>query len=230
MRRYVLLLALFGVFGAAAAYIHEPVATVSAPVMVEENHVLILDAGHGGIDGGTSSSDGVRESEVNLQITCKMYELCHFLGEDVTMTRTGPEALCDANASTIQEKKVSDTQNRVKLINSYPNATLLSIHQNALPGHPGVHGAQVFYSTSKRADELAQYIQERLNKAINPGNEKKIKQIPSSVYIMKHARCPAALIECGFLSNSKETELLQQSNYQMKLATTIMCGYLAYKG
>lgn len=230
MRRYILLVILFGIFGTATAYVRQPAVSAASPVMVEEDHVLILDAGHGGMDGGTSSADGVLESDLNLQITRKCYELCLFLGQSVVLTRTGEEALCDADATTIHEKKVSDTQNRVKLINSYPHATLLSIHQNALPGHPGVHGAQVFYNTSKRADILAQYIQSALNEAINPGNEKKIKQIPASVYLMKHAGCPAALVECGFLSNREETARLQEATYQMKLAATIISGYLTYKG
>ncbi len=230
MRRYVLLLVLFGVFGTATAYIHGPTATVSAPILLEENHMLIIDAGHGGMDGGASSADGVLESDLNLQIASKVYDLCLFLGENVCRTRTTQEALCDDDASTIREKKVSDTQNRVKLINSYPHATLLSIHQNALPGHPGVHGAQVFYNTAAQSGELAGAIQIALNEAVNNGNEKNCKQIPSSVYIMKHTNCPAALVECGFLSHAEEASALQQPVYQMKLATAIVCGYFSYKG
>lgn len=230
MRRYVLLVMLFGIFGTAAAYVHQPVANVSAPVMMEEAHMLILDAGHGGVDGGTGSADGVLESGLNLQITRKLYELCLFLGENVCLTRTGEDALYDAEAATIRQKKVSDTKNRVALINSYPDATLLSIHQNAMPGHPAVHGAQVFYNTANGANELARSIQDALNQAVNRDNEKQTKQIPSSVYIMKHAQCPAALVECGFLSNSQETALLQKPDYQTKLASAIISGYLTHKG
>ena len=103
--------------------------------------VIVLDAGHGGEDGGAVSPDGVPESGINLQIVRKAEGLLVFLGRSVRLTRTGEEAIYSPEAQTLREKKVSDLKNRVALINALPHAVLLSIHQNSMPQHPAVHGA-----------------------------------------------------------------------------------------
>ena len=103
---------------------------------------------------------------------------------------------------------------------------LLSIHQNSLPTSPVTHGAQVFWNQQEGGEELARVVQDSLNIAINPGNEKHPKQIPGTIYLMKHVTAPAILVECGFLSNTEETSMLQNASYQMKLAAAITTGYL----
>ena len=191
---------------------------------------VVVDAGHGGADGGAVASDGTAESGINLAITVKVREMLLFLGRDVTLTRTDDQGLYNDDTVTIRQKKVADTHNRVDLINSLDGAVLISIHQNALPSSPRTHGAQVFYNTVSPARELAQSIQQSLNEAINAGNAKTAAAIPGSVYIMANVNCPGVLVECGFLSNAQETELLQTPQHQMKLAQAIVCGYLSYEG
>ena len=188
--------------------------------------VFVLDAGHGGADGGTSSTSGVLESDINLAITLRIRDLFALLGQPTVLTRSDENSLADDSSATIRQQKVSDTKNRVALINSIENACLISIHQNALAGHPSVHGAQVFYNTVGNSESLAETMQQALNSAVNTGNEKGKKPISKDIYLMSHVTCPAVLVECGFLSNIAETELLQTPSYQTLLAMTICCAAL----
>lgn len=198
---------------------------VSAPqtIPIKTAPVFVLDAGHGGADGGAVSASGVYESEINLAVALRMRDVFALLGCDVVMTREDEASLADDPAASLRQQKVSDTQNRVTLINSVEGGRLISIHQNSLPGHPSVHGAQVFYSATDGSDRLAEEIQQALNKVINVDNSKNKKPISRDVYLMNHVTCPAVLVECGFLSSSAETERLQEQSYQTLLAVTIGC-------
>ena len=189
--------------------------------------IVLLDAGHGGADGGAVSDSGVAESGINLAITRRLAGALAFCGQPVLLTREGESALCDDTAATLRQQKVSDTKNRVALINRCPNARLISIHQNMLPGHPDVSGAQAFHNGKGSAEALAACIQQSLNDAVNR-REKTAKRIDDSIYLMKHAACPAALVECGFLSNPEETALLQRSDYQIYIAAAIAAGFCQY--
>lgn len=189
---------------------------------------IVLDAGHGGEDGGAVSPDGVVESDLNLAITRRLRDVLLFLGRDTVLTRTGEDAIYSPEAVTLREKKVSDLKNRVALINALPHAVLLSIHQNSMPQHPAVHGAQVFSNPQEPAAGLAQSIQQALNLTVNTGNEKTAKAIGDSVYLMKHITCPGVLVECGFLSNADEAQLLRQPEQQKRLAAAIVAGYLNF--
>ena len=190
---------------------------------------LVIDAGHGGADGGAVSADKqVAESTVNLQITRRLASLLCFCGQSVILTRNGETDLSSPDAGTIREQKVSDLKNRAAAVNESSAAAMISIHQNSLPDHPNVHGAQVFYNTVSGSEQLAQAAQDTLNQVINPGNEKVCKTIDPGIYLMKEVRCPAILVECGFLSNNRETLLLCTENHQMKLALAITAGYLEY--
>ena len=188
--------------------------------------VFVLDAGHGGADGGTSSASGVLESDINLAITLRMRDLFTLLGQPTVLTRADENSLADDPSATIRQQKVSDTKNRVALVNSIENARLISIHQNALAGHPSVHGAQVFYNAVGDSSVLAETMQQDLNQTVNVGNEKGKKPISKDIYLMSHVTCPAVLVECGFLSNTAESEILQTPSYQMLLAMTICCAAL----
>ena len=181
---------------------------------------IVLDAGHGGEDGGAVSPDGVVESDLNLAITRRLRDVLLFLGRDTVLTRTGGDAIYSPEAVTLREKKVSDLKNRVDLINSQPEAVLISIHQNSMPDHPSVHGAQVFYN--------GETVQAALNGAVNAGNGKNAKAIDSTIYLMKNVQCPAILVECGFLSNRTETGQLLTGGYQLKLAVCIAAGFLQH--
>lgn len=184
--------------------------------------VFVLDAGHGGSDGGAVSLSGVTESEINLAVTLRARDIFALLGQETVLTRSDERSLADDPSASLRQQKVSDTQNRVALINGIENGRLISIHQNALAGHSTVRGAQVFYSKTDGSAEIAETIQQALNAVVNKGNEKNKKPISSDVYLMNHISCPAVLVECGFLSNETETKRLQDPTYQTLLAITIV--------
>ena len=190
-----------------------------------ENLVWVVDPGHGGEDGGAVSPEGVTESKLNLEIALRLNDLLRFTGQKTVMTRTEDRSI-HTQGDTIRARKASDIRNRVELVNALENGVLLSIHQNSLPSSPITHGAQVFWNRQEGGETLAQALQKALNDAVNIGNEKNSKRIPDTIYLMKHITPPAALIECGFLSNAKETRLLQESSYQIKLAAAVTAGCL----
>ena len=200
---------------------------VFRPAGVPERSVIVIDAGHGGEDGGAIAADGTAESGINLAIARDLDALLRFLGCETRMTRTEDAAIYSDGARTLREKKASDLKNRVALVNETPSAVLLSIHQNSLPSSRRVHGAQAFYARTEGSEALAESVQSALNAAVNQGNEKSQKAIDKSVYLMKNINCPAVLVECGFLSNTEETERLRQADYQRRLAVTVAAGFLA---
>ena len=187
--------------------------------------VLILDAGHGGEDGGAVSAAGVPESDINLQIVQKLELLFAFTGQTTRLTRSSQDAVYSPDAQTLREKKVSDLKNRVDLVNSVSGSFLISIHQNSLPGSR-VRGAQVFYNAIEPAQLTAISVQQSLNSAINPNSEKNAKQIDGSIYLMKNIQRPGILVECGFMSNAAEAEQLQTDTHQRRLSAAIVSGYL----
>ena len=193
--------------------------SVSAPT---GKTVWVIDAGHGGEDGGAVA----KESNMNLAIAQRLDALLVFLGEETRMTRTEDISIHDASASTLREKKRSDLENRVGLVNSTQGAILVSIHQNSLPSSKQTHGAQVFYGKKEGSAEVANAVQLALNQTVNAGNEKTEKAIDASIFLMKNVTAPAILIECGFLSNENETALLKSGEYQQRLAVVIASGLL----
>lgn len=189
-------------------------------------YVYVLDAGHGGEDGGAVSADGVKESEINLSIVRRLAPLLRFLGRETVTTRWEDTAIYSPGAETLRSKKASDLRNRVALVNDTPEGILVSIHQNSLPSVPSVRGAQVFYGGTEGSDALAASVQESLNRCVNTGGGKTEKRIDSSIYLMKHVTRPAILIECGFLSNREDTALLQTDAHQKTLCLAIAAGLL----
>ena len=216
-----LLLVSFLILSKQAAQVAGTMATT------DNSKTILVDAGHGGADGGAVSDSGVAESGINLAITQRLAEVLCFFGQPVVLTRTGTDALCGPEDVTLRQQKVSDTKNRVALVNSHSGARLISIHQNCLPGYPSVRGAQAFCNGVDGGQAMADCIQQALNSGVNVSG-KESKRISDSIYLMKHASCPAALVECGFLSNREETELLQQPEYQIRIAAAIAAGYLQY--
>ena len=188
--------------------------------------VWVIDAGHGGEDGGAVSTDGSRESDINLAIARRLEGLLALLGEETCMTRTEDVSIHSEDAATLREKKRSDLKNRVALVNSTQGAILVSIHQNSLPSSKQTHGAQVFFRKEEGSAALANAVQRALNETVNLENEKAEKAIDPSIYLMKSVTAPAILIECGFLSNENETALLKSADYQQKLAVVIASGIL----
>ena len=183
---------------------------VFRPEGIPETPVIVIDAGHGGEDGGAVAADGTVESGINLAIAQDLDALLRILGCETRMTRTEDAAIYSDGARTLREKKASDLKNRVALVNETPNAVLLSIHQNSLPASRRVHGAQAFHARTEGSEALAESVQVALNAAV-----------------MKNISCPAVLVECGFLSNAEEAARLCETDYQRKLAVTVAAGFLA---
>lgn len=154
-----------------------------------------------------------------------MEQLFTFVGESTTLTRTGPDAIYSGDAKTLREKKISDLNNRVEMINQTPCGFLISIHQNSLPGTKA-RGAQVFYNAVAPAKDAAVSVQQALNSGINGNNRKNAKQIDESIFLMNNIQRPGILVECGFLSHAEEAEILQTDSHQLRLSTAIVSGYL----
>lgn len=229
-KRYVVLSAVCCVILAGMSFVlwQGRGAALSAFSPREDTQVtVIVDAGHGGEDGGAVAKDGTVESRINLAVAQKLNDLLIFAGQTTCMTRTEDVSIHSPGTDTLHQRKVSDLQNRVALVNGTEHAVLISIHQNSLPSSLKTHGAQVFWNTVEGGDLLAKTVQQRLNLTINVGNEKSAKKITASIYLMKHVTAPAIIVECGFLSNVEETARLQEASYQRMLAVSIAAGYLA---
>lgn len=189
---------------------------------------LILDAGHGGEDGGAVSLTGVPESNINLAVVLRMDQLLGFCGVLPILVRDQDVSVYDEGCNTLREKKVSDIHNRVALIEGTPNALVVSIHQNTFT-NAAYHGSQVFYREEEDSLALAALVQEALREGLDPNNGRDPAKIPSSVYLMKHITCPAILVECGFLSNPEEEAKLRSEAYQTQLAVCITSALLKSK-
>ena len=195
------------------------------PAAVRRTALLVLDAGHGGEDGGAVSLTGVPESQINLAIVLKLRDVLGLYGVDPILLREEDVSLHDEDAETLREKKSSDLKNRVAAIEKAEGGALISIHQNTYPSGR-YHGAHVFYAPTDGSQALAEHVQSSIRTALQPGNERAVKQIPSTVYIMNHITCPAILIECGFLTNPEEEALLRDEDYQRRLAAVIAAAWL----
>ena len=187
--------------------------------------VLVIDAGHGGADGGAQSESGTRESEINLDIALRLDSLMGFFGECAVMTRDSEMLSYSKAADTIRAKKVEDQKNRLHLINSAENAVLISIHQNKYTT-PGPFGAQVFFARTQGSAALAESMQSLLTDTLNRQSRRAAVKIPDGIYLMDNIACPGILIECGFLSNPNEEALLKTDEYRLKVAAVIAAGYI----
>lgn len=200
----------------------------SASFYAHEFQTVVIDAGHGGVDGGAVSASGAIESQLNLTIAQRLDLIMGLYGVNTVMLRNSDISLHDPAALTIHEKKVSDLHNRVKIIESIYDPIVISIHQNTFPDKK-YRGAQVFFANGELSLPLAQITQDALRNTLDPKNTRKPAAIPSSVYLMNHISCKAILVECGFLSNPEEDILLQSADYQTKLAAAIAGAYIQYQ-
>ena len=229
IRRGVLLGAgLFGCFVLSLAAVlwagHGTAAPALGP-MDQGPRTVVVDAGHGGEDGGAVSPEGVVESGVNLEIALRLRDTLAFAGQRTRLTRATGEAL-HTEGTTIRERKRSDLRRRTEIVNETPGAVLVSIHQNSLPASPTTHGAYVFWNRQEGAEAVGTSIQDVLNRTVNAGNEKKARQVAGSVYLMDHVTAPGVLVECGFLSNAGEVQKLREPSYQTMLAGAVAVGVL----
>ena len=186
---------------------------------------VIIDAGHGGVDGGAVSCTGAYESHINLEIALKLDDLMHLLGISTIMVRDTDKSVY-TQGETIAAKKISDIKERVRLVNSTPKALLVSIHQNSFSDHR-YSGAQVFHNGTENSITLAKSLQVSLQENLDPSNNRKIKK-SSGVYLMEHINSTGILVECGFLSNPREEALLRDPSYQKKLCSVIASAVAQY--
>lgn len=217
---YILTAAIFILFVSAGS---RAVAVIAENLPIERKNLIIIDAGHGGEDGGATSCTGILESQINLEIALKLNELCHLLGYDTQMIRTSDISVY-TEGNTIAAKKASDLRNRVQTVNNAENALLISIHQNTF-SDSRYSGAQVFYAKTEGSKDLAEMLQRQVS-SINPGSKRQVKPA-DNVYLMQHIQKPGVLIECGFISNPEEEAKLLSADYQKKLccviAATLSC-------
>ena len=188
---------------------NKTVETMATPV---SSKTIIIDAGHGGEDGGAVSNNGISEAKINLKIALKLQQLLEQSGSNVVLTRSDNNAIYDIDKKTLREKKNSDIRNRVKIGNNSSADIFVSIHLNKIPENQ-------YYGW--------QTLQNNLNETIQKENKRTPLKI-NNVYIIKHVEIPTVIVECGFLSNHEEEKQLQQAEYQTKLAWGIYNGIMEY--
>lgn len=201
-----------------------PPLGIAADSKEEKQRTVVIDPGHGGIDGGAISVLGDEEQEINLNISLKLRDKLKSKGIGVVMTRETDTGLYGEND---RNKKVADMKARCSLINEVNPDIMVSVHQNNYSSE-GVKGAQVFfYSHSPEGEKAAVILQKHLREGLDKNNERKAKK-NDNYYILINVKCPAVIAECGFLSNYSEAELLKSDEYQEKVAQALCDGICEY--
>ena len=190
--------------------------------------VIVVDAGHGLPDEGAVGFNGTTEEAINLAISLKLQKLLETSGAKVILTRSDENGIYSLDSKSIREKKISDIKNRVNLGNNSNADIFVSIHLNKYPPSEIYRGWQTFYQANNTdSKNLSNLIQTNINKNIDYKNTRKPMKI-TDVYIMNNVKIPSVIVECGFLSNPEETTLLQDENYQSKIAWGIFIGIQDY--
>ena len=200
---------------------------VAAAAALSERHTLVIDPGHGGLDGGASAADGTKESGVNLSIALRMRDLCALFGLPCEMTRTEETLPYPPEAVSVHEKKVWDQQRRLSGMREAQDPVFLSIHQNFYPDERP-RGIQVLYAASEGSEQFGSVTHGNLLRCLCPESRRVVMPAPRDIYLLKQAECPAILVECGFLSNPTEAGLLTAASYQTKIAVILLASYLEY--
>lgn len=219
-----ILCAALAVFAAASVTLYVGRRVTASMQMGGAAPVVVIDAGHGGFDGGTVAADGTEEKGLNLQIALRLRDSMTLLGVNTVMVREDDRSV-ETSGSTVRQRKVSDMHNRLALMKKYPSSSFISIHLNKF-SESSSHGAQVFYAAADGSQSLAESIQSSIISAVQPENSRGIKPGTKDTFLLYHAPVPAVIVECGFLSNPADLANLKDENYQAKLAFAIACGYL----
>ena len=186
---------------------------------------VVIDAGHGGEDGGAVDNNIV-EKDINLSIAKKLADLLRVNGFDVIETRTD-DIMINTDGNTLREKKVSDMKNRLAVFDT-ENSIVISIHQNKFP-QSKYHGTQVFYGIKNSGSKtLAENVQSNIVKLIQPDNKRECKMADGGIFLLKNCVNPSIIVECGFISNYEEAQLLSDERYQRKMSFSIFCGLMDY--
>lgn len=199
----------------------------SAGAVAGEKPKVIIDAGHGGFDGGAVVGD-VYEKDINLKIANALSYMLKASGVDVIQTRTNDSSTESNSNSTISSRKKSDLRNRLQIVKSNPDAILVSIHLNKFSS-PSAKGAQVFYAPSaENSNILAESIRRNIISLIQKDNSRALKKATKDVYLLYNSTIPAVIVECGFMSNPEDFKNLQAEDYQNRIAFAIFGGILSY--
>jgi len=191
--------------------------------------VIVIDPGHGGLDGGAVSVNGTAESEINWKTARRLRDLLAFFGMRTTMTRDRYEIDYPPEVAGIAQKKKWDTRHRAEIVNSVSSAVLLSIHQNYYPSAQP-HGAQVLYAPDEISRRLGERIQDLIVQTLQPDNRRVAVPVRKDVYLMNHVGCPAVLLECGFLSNPTEAAAMETDAAQIKIAAVVSAAVYEFAG
>ncbi len=208
----------------ALAVGHIPLTTLSA-VPRFRPHVLI-DAGHGGMDGGAVAADGTEEKTLNLLLAGELAHLLRLCGYEVQLTRDSDTALDVVDGASIRENKVRDMKARLAL---YEQAELVvSVHQNMF-GSASCQGSQVFYAAGNPLSKrLGSLIREELVTRLQPDNERELKAGSKDIYLLFKTTRPTVLVEGGFLSNAEDLRRLKSDEERRRLGFAIACGVIRY--
>lgn len=225
LKRLIKIVLLVALLAAAAVFVKIFVSNGGLKPVISQNSrsKLVLDAGHGGIDGGAISDSGLKESDINLQIALKTEALVRFLGIDTVMTRETDTDNSDNKAYSEHDNLVQ----RVKLANSTENAVLISIHQNKFPSAV-VSGAEVMYSDNDDSKALGLITQDNLVTLLDSSNRRVARPAPKELLLTSSVECPTILVECGFMSNPQEVQKLASNDYQLKLAAILAGSYIQF--
>ena len=187
---------------------------------------VLIDPGHGGEDGGAVSGD-VLEKHINLAVSHDVADLLRLCGYTVSMTRDTDDALTN-EGEDVRKRKYNDMKMRLDLYNATPDNVVVSIHQNKFDAAAS-HGAQVFYSPNHpNSAVLAEVLRKSVTGMLQPDNTRTCKTAGKEIFLLKNARVPAVIVECGFISNRQERELLVTDDYQKQLALAIAAGLMNY--
>lgn len=229
MKRFIILsfMLLIGIgLLLGAVYKHEKSMICSAGMSYGQT--VILDAGHGGEDGGAVAYDGTAEKDLNLLMTQNIALYFELFGIRYIPVRTDDRSVGENTLPSIRERKISDIKNRFALVNETDNSVLLSVHMNQYVAQQYC-GTQVFYSASaKDSERLAQSIQETVVSMMQKDNARKVKPSDENIYLLYKAAHPSVMVECGFLSNFEELEKLKNKTYRSCLSYCITKGLVCY--
>lgn len=200
-----------------------PIPAMGSPDSAQR--ILVLDAGHGGLDGGAVADDGTAEQDINLHIVQISCDLAGFLGIPTVLTRSDTQSLDYNPEQTIRQNKVADIHAREQIVLQQEHPVFLSVHLNKF-SDPSYSGAQTFWSQNNVEGQfLAESIQAALTEGLHPAKQRSAKAAENSIYLMKQLMCPAVIVECGFLSNAEDLTKVKDSVYQTKLAVCMISGY-----
>ena len=225
---------LFGILFAASIFLFGMQTLQAVGVVAfhadffKKKGTIVVDAGHGGEDGGAVAVNGALEKDINLAIALELEKDLKQNNFDVIMIRDSDVSVGDQSLTTVAERKRSDTRARLRIVEEAGDCILISIHQNHF-SQGKYSGAQVFYSgNDPRSADLAEAIRQNIVGSLQPENHRENNQADSNIYLLHQCQVPAVLVECGFLSNQTETEMLCSESYRKDMAAAIYNGLIDY--